>query len=155
MPALVPRPGLGSFQWNTGGWFGGQIGSTAWLVPGAVMLAPRAPGVAGVWLACCLAVNALGVALWRRRDRLRPFPAIQGLLMASGLAMLVAFGSLSLHASELRSAVGFGHRDWLALAGVPVLMAWFAVLDRAGRRPTSHARLANANAGEEQASPAS
>ena len=32
-----PMPGPGQFQWNTGGWFGSQLGCTARLVVGAVV----------------------------------------------------------------------------------------------------------------------
>jgi hypothetical protein len=72
MESKEPLPGPGRFQWNLGAWFGGQIGGTAWMLVGAVVLAPHAPEVAGVWLACFAASNAIGSWLWWRRDRLRP-----------------------------------------------------------------------------------
>jgi len=67
--------GTGGFQWNTGGWFGGQIGSTLWLFIVAYETLPKSASAAA-WLAFCAAApNILGCLLWQKRDRLRPYPA--------------------------------------------------------------------------------
>lgn len=60
MEAKEPLLGPGCFQWNTGGWFGSQLGSTAWMLVGAVVLIPHAAEVAGVWLSCFAVANAIG-----------------------------------------------------------------------------------------------
>ena len=52
MEPKVPLPGPGRFQWNLGAWYGGQLGGTAWMLVGAIVLMPHAPEVAGVWLVC-------------------------------------------------------------------------------------------------------
>jgi hypothetical protein len=54
------------------------------------VLAPRAPALAAAWLLCSAAPNALGVWLWRRRDRVRPHPALQALVLAINLGGLAA-----------------------------------------------------------------
>ena len=90
MPADYPRPGAGSLQWNAGGWFGSQLGGTAWLLVGAAVLAWQAPAVAVVWLDAFVVTNAIGVWLWRCRARVRPYFAMQLLLLACGGSGLLA-----------------------------------------------------------------
>lgn len=154
MSTKDPRPGPGQFQWNAGGWFGGQLGCTLWILVGAATLVLESPGVAAWWALCFAAANAVGLAMWRRRDRLRPFPAIQGLIAACGLAGLLAVAAL--HAFGPDSAkLGVSWRDGrlvreavpggsllsiyaILLLGVPAMMAWFAVMERAGRRGRIH-----------------
>ncbi len=135
MSAKQPMPGSGTFQWNTGGWFGSQVGGTVWLLVGAATLVVQAPLLAVWWVVCFALVNAVGTGLWLRRDRLRPYPAIQALLALCGLAGLFAVGALGLFGPEqtgrngsLRSVYGF------FLVGVPALMGYFALLERASRK---------------------
>jgi hypothetical protein len=111
-PAKRPMAGPGCFSWNAGGWFGGQAGSTAWLLMGAVAIAPQAPGVAAVWLGCFAAANVAGFALWRRRDRIRPFPGIMAGLLAYGSAGLVALLVLGAASPKFRSTDVGGVRWW-------------------------------------------
>ena len=73
MADKVAIRGPGCFQWNAGAWFGVLFGGTAWLLAGAVVLAPLAPAVAGVWAACFVVVTALGLWLWQQRDRMPPY----------------------------------------------------------------------------------
>ena len=47
------KRGTGTFQWNAGGWFGGQIGGTAWMLVAGVL------GLA--ILVCFLIPNVVGV----------------------------------------------------------------------------------------------
>lgn len=141
--------GPGQFRWNTGGWFGGQLGGTLWILVGAATLVPESPGVAAWWALCFASANAVGLAMWRR-DRLRPFPAIQALQAACGLAGLLAV--VALHAFGPDSVkLGLAWRDGrlvreavpggsllsiyvFLLVGIPAMMGWFAVMERAGRR---------------------
>jgi hypothetical protein len=128
--------GPGCFQWNKGGWFGGQLGCTAWMLGGAIVLVPYASDVAGVWLTGFAVANAIGFWMWSRRDRLRPYPALQALLLVcgfSGLTALVALHSLrpGLHITR---PVVFDLSDepqlipWL-LVLVISLMAWFHLIE--------------------------
>src|SRR5262245_20825119 len=91
MPAASPITGPGYIHWNAGGWFGGQVGGTSWLLVGAAVLAPQAPAVAAIWLAGFAAANAVGLWLWRRRTRFRPHTAFQAMLLACGISGLLAW----------------------------------------------------------------
>src|SRR4051794_12520067 len=68
----------------------------------AVVLIWRAPEVAGVWLACFAVANVIGSWMWRRRSRLRPYPALQALLLACGVSGLLALGALHVLRPGLR-----------------------------------------------------
>jgi hypothetical protein len=133
-------PGPGYFQWNTGVWFGGQLGGTAWMLVGAAVLTPRAPEVAAVWLFCFAVANAIGSWLWWRRDRLRPYPAMQLLLLACGASGLLAL--ISLHV--LRPGLRIDRPKRFQLKDEPryivyltiliiIMIVWLYFLDRAAR----------------------
>ncbi len=150
MAKEYPMRGPGQFQWNTGGWFGGQLGGTLWILVGAATLVLETTGVAAWWLLCFAAANGVGLAMWRRRDRLPPYPAIQALLAVCGLAGLLAvsalhaFGPVSARrmlawrqGNPMPEAVSGGSLVSiyaLLILGVPTMMAWFAVMEWAGRR---------------------
>jgi len=84
MATIQSRVGPGRFQWNTGGWFGGQIGSTVWLLGAAVSLLPAHVEAAVVAFLSFLLPNLAGVLLYRRRDRIAPYPALQALVLLVG-----------------------------------------------------------------------
>lgn len=96
MPVTEPVPGPGAFQWNRGGWFGGQLGSTVWLLVGAAFIADQLPWVSVAWLVYFALANSLGTWLWRHRERLRPYPAYQLLLLTVGIIGLIALLTLDL-----------------------------------------------------------
>jgi hypothetical protein len=135
MEAKVPMPGPSSFQWNRGGWFGSQLGGTAWMIVGAVMFARRAPWIAAVWLVCFVLANAIGTGLWRRRGCLRPYPAIQLLLLVGGvigLLALASFGVLRPAGVRLEDAGWNGDvrkSCFCLVTAVSALMAWFALME--------------------------
>lgn len=124
-----PKPGPGHFQWNGGGWAGAQLGGSLWMLAVAVSLVQSAPGVALVWVLGFSAVNMIGLALWNRRDRIRPYPALQLLLLVLGISGLVGFGSLELMAPAVFDGEGWSRQDWMALLVVPVIMTFFALLE--------------------------
>ena len=117
-------PGPGRFQWNRGGWFGSQLGCTAWMLVGAVVLVPHAPVVASVWLVCIAVANAIGSWFWWRRDRLRPYPALQALMLACGANGLLALVALHLLRPGLRISRPMG----ISLADEPRVILWLLVL---------------------------
>ncbi|MCP3985209.1 MAG: hypothetical protein GY723_12540 [bacterium] len=125
------RRGLGAFQWNRGGWFGSQLGATLWLILlGGLLLAQSRP-VGGLVVLCGLIPNLIGLALWRRRSSVSPYPAIQILIAVCGLGALVAMlglrlFSLSQSSSELSSV-------WFLLI-YPALMLAFHLQEQAARR---------------------
>jgi hypothetical protein len=124
METKQPLPGSGRFHWKMGGWLGGQLGGTAWMFVGAVVLVRHAPEVAGVWLVCFSVANAIGFCMWRRRDRLRPYPALQALLLACGVNSLMALIALHVLRPGLRIARPIG----IYLADKPQQIPWFLVL---------------------------
>ncbi len=81
--------GSGQFQWNAGGWFGAQLGGSLWMLILGFTLLGRQPGLGALALALALLVNATGFLLWWRRDRLAPYPCIQGLLALVCVATLI------------------------------------------------------------------
>jgi hypothetical protein len=118
----LPNPGR--FRWNRGGWFGGQLGSTAWMLVGSALLLPHAPEVAGVWLACFAVANAIGSWMWQRRDGLRPYPALQALFLVCGVNGLIALVALHVRRPGLRITRPLG----IYLADEPRLILWLLVL---------------------------
>jgi hypothetical protein len=148
-----PMPGPGQFQWNTGGWFGGQIGSTAWMLVGAALLAPQAPAIAAVWLLCFAVPNVVGTWMWWRRDRIRPYPALQLLLLsclAGGLAALITLDAIRPEGVRLEIVWDAGHfrlvkmpweairRGYLVFLFVPALMVMWHFMERRMVRERLH-----------------
>src|SRR5262249_26987351 len=132
MPAKTAVRGPGAFQWDAGGWFGSQLGGTLWLLAGAAVLALPAPGVAAVWAACFAGANALGLWLWRRRDRLVPYPALQLLTLCCAACGLLTFVALDAF-KPAGGPLGAADRGYAALLVFPALMALFHLRERAAR----------------------
>jgi hypothetical protein len=131
-----PKRGAGTFQWNLGGWFGAQIGSTLWLfIMGGILVSKDlVPGL--VVIGCGLAPNLLGFLLWGRRDRIAPYTAIQTLFLVMGLCTLLAFIAIdsSGRVGELDPSMKSPrHMYWMLLI-FPALMGLFHFHERAGKR---------------------
>jgi hypothetical protein len=94
------------------------------MLVGAIVLYPYASEVAGGWLACFAVANAIGFWMWWRRDRLRPYPALQALLLVCGISGLTALVALHILRPGLHVArpIGFD------LADKPQFIPWFLVL---------------------------
>jgi len=58
--------------------------------------APQAPWAAGACFLCFTFANVVGICLWRRRDRLRPYPAIQLLFLSIGISGVLTMVSIDL-----------------------------------------------------------
>ncbi len=100
------------------------------MLVGAAMLARPAPAMACAWLVCFAAANAIGSWLWRRRDGLRPYPAIQLLLLACGATSLSAWFLLDFFLPGVIQLMGWSRSGmYFALLIVPALMAWSALLE--------------------------
>jgi hypothetical protein len=137
MTIKEPMKGPGYFRWNTGGWFGSQVGSTCWMLVGGVPLAVYAPMIGATFLICFAVANTIGTSLWLRRDRLRPYPAIQILLMViaiSGLVALVTFDVLRPAnvrlGLDLENGADLRQGYLFFLVGVPLGMVWFHLMER-------------------------
>jgi hypothetical protein len=144
MPPEQPMSGVGLFQWNRGGWFGGQVGSTAWMLVGAAVLARQAPQVAVAWLLFFVVANAIGFWLWGRRDRLRPYPAQQALVLVCGISSVLALATLHLlqPGVVVNQIAGVRLQDEpqliLSLLGMLIfMMAHFHLMERSARKQRS------------------
>lgn len=147
MAAKEPMKGPGYFQWNTGGWFGTQVGSTCWMVVGAVPLVFYAPMIGVTFLICFAVANAIGTWLWLRRDRVPPYPAMQMLLLGiaiTGLVALVTLDALRPARVRLDLTSEFGgdlHQAYLIfVVGVPLGMIWFHLMERSVRAARARAQ---------------
>lgn len=134
MAGKTPLRGEGRFQWNTGAWWGGQLGASCWMGVLAVMFLARGalePGLAV--LACFLGSNSVGFALWTKRHCLRPYPALQGLVAALFLFSLASL--LVVLTAGRHGAVGLTPLSALAsLLVYPGLMLLLALLERESRQ---------------------
>lgn len=155
MPIKQPVQGPGQIQWNKWGWFGCQFGCTAWLLPTGLIFLFKEPSLGifrlgMIWLAIFAVLNAFGAWLWIRRDRLRPYRAIQWFLAACGVGGLLAIGSVDMLGFRAALPTVSIH-DWCLvldternhdlekaylylLLGVPGIMGWFAFQEHAARK---------------------
>jgi hypothetical protein len=139
MNARTPMPGDGCFRWNTGSWFGSQTGGTLWMLVAALTCAPEAPWASAGCMCCFVVANGAGIWLWHRRDRLRPYPAMQLLVLIvaiTGLLAMVRFAMLRPSGLELNA-------NWKAeirrgilmlLLGAPAFLAYMAFLERSVKK---------------------
>jgi hypothetical protein len=111
----APDTGL---RFDRSAWLGTQLGSSIWMAIAAVALAPAAPLAAAAVLGCFLAANGFGWLLWRRRERLDPLRATRALVLAVGLASLLALGAAHASGAWSRLEVGGHVPPGLAYAAV-------------------------------------
>lgn len=127
------RVGPGRFQWNTGGWFGAQLGSTVWLLLIALSLLPKHFEAGVVTLSCFLVTNIFGLILFLNRNRVAPYPAIQWLIGVIGVVSVIflVYLNRSSLVQEIDPRLGYGQWGFYLL---PVLfgglMASFHVMER-------------------------
>ena len=77
-------------QWNLGGWLGGQLGGSVWMLVAGLLSFSTDPTAAMTVIVLFALANLVGVILWRRRDGLSPYAGIQILLPVLGVFGLVA-----------------------------------------------------------------
>lgn len=129
-----PRIGDGQLQWNTWGWFGGQVGSTLWLLVLGIVAAAQGDTLGLVPIALCLLANLIGTMLWWARDRLAPFAALE-LLLGTITVLSAAAVATILEGGLLNSSPDLPPGRWvyLYLLVFPALMVQLWVIDHAGR----------------------
>lgn len=76
--------------WNLGGWLGGQLGGSAWMLVAGLLTIPKDALAAVIVIALFAAVNIVGFFLWSRRESLSPYAGIQILLPILGAVGLIA-----------------------------------------------------------------
>jgi len=74
----TPKAGSGKFQWNTGGWFGSQIGSTLWLLLLGVTILNTNVIIGSILLFFFILPKHGGVAHLARAPRNRSVPRHPG-----------------------------------------------------------------------------
>jgi hypothetical protein len=136
MKASPTTPEPLASHWNAGGWFGSQLGGTAWLFVSAAVLAFESGPSAAFLLGCGLVANAAGCLLWARRARLDPYRALQALVAVVVLAGAAAIRWLELRGelALLEPRLGPPAMYLLFLALLVALVALFEARRRAARR---------------------
>ena len=77
-------------QWNLGGWLGGQLGGSVWMLVAGLLSFFENPIAATTVIALFAVANLIGIIMWLRRKRLSPYAAIQMLLPVLGVFGLAA-----------------------------------------------------------------
>ena len=133
---MTPHSGDGGFRWNTGGWFGGQLGATAYLLTIGILVLVDSPQDGLPVLLCGLIPNVFGCYLWRRRDRIKPYPAIQALVFTTFICTL-AFGAIVVWHADPRITEkyfsGIERAGWCLLI-FPAMMLQFCYFERINRK---------------------
>jgi hypothetical protein len=112
---------------------------------GALAMALQNPWVAALWVLCFSLANGVGTWMWRRRDRLAPYPAAQLLVLVVGVCGMVALASIDVLRPQVPVALNMPRSnlrtgELFLLTFVPGFMAWCALQERAARkleRPSS------------------
>lgn len=127
------REGPGHFHWNLGGWFGGQIGSSCWILLAGLLLMFKNLLLGLVLVVFFILINLLGTMLWNRRNRIAPYPAVQGLILLNGafafltIMMIDHFGRVADLDSRYEGMPGWAYAMLLMF---PTLMFSFHQMER-------------------------
>ena len=85
-----------NLEWNAGGWFGGQLGGTAWILVAAALTTARDSSTGFILLVIFLVPNIIGYLLWRMR-KISCYASLQILFTLIGV-----FGLLAIYVLERR-----------------------------------------------------
>lgn len=77
-------------KWNLGGWLGGQIGGSAWIMVAGLLTISRDAQTAVSVLGVCAFANILGYSIWLLRQKLTAHAGMQLLLLIMGIASCAA-----------------------------------------------------------------
>lgn len=116
-------------QWNLGGWLGGQLGGTAWILVAAILSFRVDVTTAVLVIALFLIANIIGIAIWRRRDRLSAYAGIQiflPILGAVGLAAVYVLQSARIfEAIQVGATVSARSTYFIIILVIAALMLMF------------------------------
>ncbi len=140
-------PSRSRFRWDAGGYWGGLLGATVWLLVWGGVLIGEAPRLGVIVLACGLVPVVVGWLLWRRRRVISAHAAIQIVLACAGLGAALA-ALLVLRAADAHDPA-WQHARWArqllwGLLLFPGLMFLFWWMERRGRRVAGEDRGASA-----------
>lgn len=116
-------------RWNLGGWLGGQLGGSCWMLVAGLLAMPADTKAALTVLGLFLLANLAGWLIWRRRDSLSPYKGLQLLIPALGLTGIVAVHVLDragiYEAIQVGASVTAGETYTILIVVVAALMLMF------------------------------
>ena len=123
-------------EWNTGGWFGSQLGGTVWILIAAAISLGYDLLTSTILLFLFLVPNIVGLILWHHR-KLTCYQSLQIVFALSGFFGLLAIFVLDRNSLWLEiqkgGAISKEAGYLLLTVTVLVVMAWFHL--RFGRKP--------------------
>ena len=121
-------------SWNRGGWLGGQVGGSCWMLIAGLLSIPANLGAAIAVLGLFALANFLGWLVWRRRESLSPYKGLQMLipiLGATGIAAVYVLDSVGIYESiQVGASVTASETVAILIGVVVVLMIMFSRQDR-------------------------
>lgn len=135
--AADTSPAPSTFSWNAGGWFGSQVGCTLWLLILGVVLLSKDSFVAWGCVGGFVVLNAWGLYLWRRRDKLKAYAGLQRFLLATSVIIalvVVVANRRGVSEPPTSGALVSTYLPHWVIAIAPGLMAMFSLLERQVKR---------------------
>jgi len=115
--------------WNLGGWLGGQVGGSCWMLVAGLLSIPANSNAAITVLGLFVLANFAGWLIWRRRDSLSPYKGLQLLvpvLGATGIAAVYVLDNAGIYESiQVGSSVTAWETYVIFVGVVVVLMVMF------------------------------
>ena len=93
-------------RWNIGGWLGGQVGGTVWILVAGILSLWIDVNTAMIVIGLFVIANVVGMLIWRRRDKMSAYAGIQILLPIVGAAGLATV--YMLERSNIYEAIQIG-----------------------------------------------
>ena len=116
-------------RWNLGGWLGGQIGGSCWMLVAGLLSIPANTNAAIAVLGLFALANLLGWLIWRRRESFSPYKGLQMLipvLGTTGIAAVYVLDSAGIYESiQVGASVAAGESYAILIVVVVVLMITF------------------------------
>lgn len=112
-------------DWNLGGWLGGQIGGSCWMLVAGVMSVRFDLTAAIIVLGLFAIANLVGWLIWRCRKSLSPYKGLQLLvpvLGAAGIATVYVLDRAGIYESIQIGASVTALETYVILFGVVVVL---------------------------------
>ncbi|MCH8073740.1 MAG: hypothetical protein IIA09_17550 [Proteobacteria bacterium] len=124
--------------WNRGGWLGGQVGGSCWMLVASLLSIPANLNAAIAVLGLFALANFLGWLVWRHRESLSPYQGLQILipiLGASGIAAVYVLDNAGIYESiQVGASVTASETVAILIGVVVVLMIMFWWQDRQNQK---------------------
>lgn|GEM_PF-1892345 len=123
----LARP-TSTFQWNRGGWLGGQFGCSAWMLIAGISLIPSDLASALICVASFVALNWIGQSLWRQRDRISAYDGIQYFLLAVSIVYALVITTIQVRLEGTIDSFGQSTAmPWWVIGMAPAMMVMFGL----------------------------